>query len=78
MRKDNRLLTPRLLICVVGLVVSLVLSALAFYYLHATAPLIPLLVGLIGALPLGIILDDLRHSVKVKKTQQSHQPPHRS
>jgi CHASE2 domain-containing sensor protein len=71
-------MTARLLLSVVGVIVSLILSAIAFYYLHATAPLVPLLVGLTGAIPMGIIIDELRHSIKVKKAQQSHHPPHRS
>jgi len=56
----HQIMTPRLVFSVLGAVVSLALSAVAFYYLHARAPLIPLLVALIGALPVGIIVDEVR------------------
>ena len=45
--------TPRLVISGLVLGGSLLLSAMAFYYYHTTAPLIPLLVGLIGVVPMG-------------------------
>ena len=56
----HQIMTPRLVLSVLGVVVSLALSAVAFYYLHARAPLIPLLIALIGALPVGIIVDEVR------------------
>ena len=70
--------TSRLVISVLGVIVSLALSAVAFYYLHASAPLVPLLLALIGALPMGIIVDEVRQLLKVKKAQQPHYPPKRS
>jgi CHASE2 domain-containing sensor protein len=70
--------TPRLVISGLVLGGSLLLSAMAFYYYHASAPLIPLLVGLIGVVPMGIIIDELRRLLKLKKPQQPHQPPNRS
>lgn len=56
----NQIMTSRLVFSVLGVVVSLALSAIAFHYFHANAPLIPLLVALIGALPMGIIVDEVR------------------
>jgi hypothetical protein len=78
MPQHNQFLTPRLMICALIAVVSLTLSGVAFYYFHAKAPIIPLAIGLAGALPMGIIIDDLRRLLKVKKAQQPHQPPKRS
>lgn len=74
----RRINTPRLVVSVIGVVASLVLSAVAFYYLQANAPFIPLLLVLIGALPMGIIVDEVRQLLNVKKAQQSHYPPKRS
>lgn len=68
----------RLMISGVGLLLSLLLSATAFYYFFAKAPLIPLLVGLTGVIPMGIMVDEVRRLLKLKKPQQPHHPPHRS
>lgn len=78
MQTLNQVFTRRLIVCGIGVVVALILSAVAFYYFYTTAPLVPLLVGLIGVVPMGIIIDDLRQSAKIKKSQQSHYPPERS
>jgi uncharacterized integral membrane protein len=78
MQTLNQIITRRLIVCIIGVAFALILSTVAFYYFHTTAPLAPLLVGLIGAVPMGIIIDDLRQSLKVKKSQQSHYPPERS
>lgn len=74
----HQIMTPRLVFSALGVLVSLALSAVSFYYLHARAPLIPLLVVLIGALLMGIIIDEVRQLLKIKKAQQSHYPPKRS
>ncbi len=60
---DSRyeILTPRLVVCILIVVISLALSGVTFYYFHIKAPIIPLLVGLLGALPMGIIIDEVRH-----------------
>lgn len=71
-------ITTRLVISGLVLGGSLLLSAVAFYYYHATAPFIPLIVGLIGVIPMGIIIDEFRRLLKLKKPQQPHQPPNRS
>jgi hypothetical protein len=78
MSQHNPSLTFRLTVSLLLVALSLILSGITFYYFHASAPIIPLLVGLMGALPLGIIIDDVRSLLKVKKTQQPHQPPKRS
>lgn len=67
----------RLVISAVIFVAALILSAVTFYYYYATAPIIPLLVGLAGSLPAAMMLmswHDLR-LLKLKKTQQAHYPP---
>jgi len=69
MSQHNQIVMPRLVICALIVVASLALSGMAFYYFHAKAPIIPLLIGLVGALPMGIIIDDLRRLLKVKKAQ---------
>lgn len=71
MQTLNQVMTRRLIVCVIGVAVALTLSAVAFYYFHATAPIVPLLVGLVSAVPMGMLIDDLRQSLKVKKSQQS-------
>jgi hypothetical protein len=68
----------RLLLSGISVVALLFLSGLTFYYFQAKAPYIPLTVALIGAVPMGIIVDELRRSLKFKETQQSHYPPKRS
>ncbi len=78
MNNVNRTVATRLVVSAVMVVVSLILSAVSFYYLHAKAPIIPLAIGLTGALPAGIIVDDLRRLLKVKKSEQPHNPPNRS
>jgi hypothetical protein len=78
MRRLTRAESLRLGICSVIVIIVMSLSATAFYYFHSKAPLVPLLVGLVAVLPIGLIVDDLRRLLKVKKTQQPHQPPNRS
>jgi len=78
MRYPNRTELMRLTICGIIVLVVMSLSAVAFYYYHSRAPLIPLLVGLLAVLPMGYFVDDLRRLFKVKKAQQSHHPPNRS
>jgi len=68
MEEVNRMMTPRLVVSFITVVVSLSLSAITFYYFYATAPFIPLIIGLVGALPMGIIIDDLRRLLKTKKS----------
>jgi len=67
-------------VTICGLIVLVVmsLSAVAFYYYHIHAPLIPLLVGLLAVLPMGYMIDELRRLFKLKKAQQSHHPPNSS
>jgi uncharacterized integral membrane protein len=67
MFQHNQIVTPRLVICTLIVVVSLALSGVAFYYFHTKAPIIPLIIGLAGSIPMGIIIDDLRRLLKVKK-----------
>lgn len=62
MQTLNQIITRRLIVCGIGVVVALFLSALSFYYFHTTAPFVPLLFGLVGVAPMGIIIDDLRQS----------------
>jgi hypothetical protein len=68
----------RLLLSGISVLILLFLSGLTFYYFHIKAPYIPLIIVLIGAVPMGIIVDELRRLLKVKHAQQSHYPPKRS
>lgn len=77
---STRKVIIRLKVSSIIFVVSLTLSVVTFYYYYATAPIVPLIVGLTGWFPAAIMLmswHDLRF-LKVKKTQQPHYPPHRS
>lgn len=78
MPRLNQIFTPRLVVYGLIVALSLMLSGVTFYYFHANAPIIPLVIGLIAALPLGMIIDEMRHLLKTRKTQQPHQPPKRS
>lgn len=76
----TRKIVIRLVLSSLAFVIALILSGVAFYYYHIRAPLVPLVVGLAGWPAAAIMLMslyDLR-SLKVKQSQQSHQPPQRS
>jgi hypothetical protein len=84
MKESNQALTQKIIVRLVAssslFIISLALSAVAFYFYHAKAPIVPLLIGLAGALPASVMLMslyDLR-LLKIKETQQPHQPPNRS
>jgi hypothetical protein len=68
----------RLLLSSIGVGIVLFLSGLTFYYFHIKAPYIPLIIALLGAVPMGIIVDEVRRLLKIKHAQQSHYPPKRS
>ncbi len=75
----TRRIMIRLMVSGIIFAMSLLLSAAAFYYYYVKAPIVPLVVGLMGWLPLAIMLmslQDLR-LLKVKKPQQAHYPPNR-
>ena len=64
----------RLFISAIGLVISLILSGVTFYYFYTKAPIVPLIVGLTGWPSMAILLMslyDLRQ-LKIKKSQPSH------
>lgn len=67
----------RLWLAGVGVVVCLFLSGITAYYWHATAPIIPLLMALLLAIPTGLIIDELRKLPRTKKAQKTSYPPKR-
>ena len=70
----------RLVISSIGVAISLFLSGAAFYYLHAKAPILPLIVALMGSPAMAIVLmslHDLR-LLKIKQAEQAHNPPQRT
>lgn len=76
----TRKIVMRLVMSSLAFVIALILSGVAFYYYYTSAPLVPLVVGLAGWPAAAIMLMslyDLR-SLRVKQSQQSHQPPQRS
>lgn len=68
-RDASQKIKTRLFISGVIVVISQLLSTVTFYYFYLKAPLIPLLIALIGAIPMGFIVAELRQLTRVKKTQ---------
>ena len=76
----TRKITVRLVASTLAVIISVGLSGVAFYYFHAKAPIIPLIVALIGSPAAAIMLmslHDLR-LLKINEAQQSHKPPQRT
>lgn len=66
--------SKRLVMSTIALSISLILSAVTFYYFYIKAPIVPLIVGLTGWPSMAILLmslHDLRQ-LKIKKSQPSH------
>ena len=81
LRSSSSLLTSRkhrLWLAGIGVIVFLILSVVTAYYWHTTAPIIPLAIILLGAMPIGIIVDELRKLPRTKKAQKTSYPPKRS
>ncbi len=64
--------TTRLIISTIVFLIFMALSTVAFYYLHIQAPIVPLIVGLMGAPAAAIMLMSL-HDLRLLKRKKSQQ-----
>jgi uncharacterized integral membrane protein len=71
---DQRIqkVSTRLMISTIVFFIFMTLSTVAFYYLHTEAPMVPLIVGLMGAPAATIMLMSL-HDLRLLKRKKSQQ-----